>query len=153
MARIIDLALEASEVLRSYSTVHDEVLGASMRRWASVAGLREPIDYGALERQLTELESKLADIRTELAGLPASELTKRARNDVPTTLDTYARALANAIDKLRIICRKLGEAERPGPETVAYDTEQLNVDKGIYDLAVQEYKRQGIRLGRLLSTF
>ena len=153
MARIIDLALEASEVLRGYSAVHDELLGASMRRWASVAGLRKPIDYDGLEQRLTDLELKLADIRRELAGLPAGELTKRARDDLRITLDTYARALAGAIDKLRIICRKLGDAERPGAERVAYDTEQLNLDKVNYDHAMQEYKRQGIRLNRLLSTY
>ena len=153
MARIVDLALEASEVLRSYSAVHEELLGASFRRWAFIAGLRKPIDYPSLEKRLMDLESKLADIRIELAGLSAQELTKRAKDDLPVELDMYARALARAIDKLRVICRRMDEAKKTGAGQAAYTTEQLNHDKVAYDYAVQEYKRHGIRLNRLLSSY
>ena len=153
MARIVDLALEASEVLRSYSAVHDELLGASIRRWPFIAGLRRPIDFPGLEKRLMDLESKLADIRTELAGLSAQELTKRAKDELQIELDMYAQALARAIDKLRVICRRMGEAERTGASRAAYTTEQLNRDKVAYDHAVQEYKRHGMQLNRLLSSY
>ena len=153
MARIVDLALEASEVLRSYSAVHEELLGTSIRRWAFIAGLRKPIDFPGLEKRLMDLESKLADIRTELAGLPAEELTKRAKEDLHIELDLYAQALARAIDKLQVICRRMDEAEKTGAGRAAYTTEQLNRDKVAYDYAVQEYKRHGMRLNRLLSSY
>ena len=153
MARIVNLALQTSEVLRSYSAVHGELLGASIRRWAIVAGLRKPIDFPGLEKRLMDLESKLADIRTELAGLSAQDLTKRAKDDLPVELDMYARALARAIDKLRVICRRMDEAKKTGASQAAYTTEQLNHDKVAYDYAVQEYKRHGIRLNRLLSSY
>ena len=153
MARIVDLALEASEVLRSYSAVHNELLGVSIRRWAFVAGLRKPIDFPGLEKRLVDLESKLADIRTELAGLSAQELTKRAKDDLQVELDMYAQALARAIDKLRVICRRMDEAEKADADQTPYTTEKLNRDKVAYDDAVQEYKRHGIRLNRLLSTY
>jgi len=153
MARIVDLALEASEVRRSYAAVHDQLLGASLRRWASVAVLRKPIDFPGLEKQLVDLETRLADIRTELAGLSARELTKRAKDDLHVELDMYAQALARTIDKLRVICRRMDEAERTGAGQAAYTTEQLNRDKIAYDDAVQAYKRHGIRLNRLLSSY
>jgi hypothetical protein len=153
MARIVDLALEASEVLRSYLAVHEELLGASIRRWAFIAGLRKPIDFPSLEKRLMDLESKLADIRSELAGLSAQELTKRAKHDIHIELDMYAQKLARAIDKLRVICRRMDEAERTGASRAAYTTEQLNRDKVAYDYAVQEYKRHGLRLNHLLSSY
>lgn len=153
MARIVDLAVEASEVRRSYSAVHEELLGASIQRWAAIVGWGKPIDFPDLEKRLTDLESKLADIRTELAGLPAKELTKRAKDDLRIALDMYAEALARAIEKLRVICRRMDEAEKSGRGRAAYGTEELNLDKVAYDYAVQEYKRHGIRLNRLLSTF
>jgi len=153
MARIVDLALEASEVLRSYSAVHEELLGASIRRWTFIAGLRKPIDFPGLEKRLMDLESKLADIRTELAGLSAEELTKRAKEDLRIELDMYARALARAIDKLRVICRRMDEADKTRDARAAYTTEQLNCDKVAYDYAVQKYKRHGMRLNRLLSSY
>lgn len=153
MARIVNLALEASEVLRSYSAVHDELLGTSIRRWVLVVGLRRPIDFPGLEERLMDLESKLADIRTEIAGLPEQELTKRGKDDLPVELDMYAQALARAIDKLRVICRGMDEAEKTSASRAAYTTEQLNRDKVAYDDAVQEYKRHGMRLNRLLSSY
>ena len=153
MARIVDLALEASAVLRSYSAVHEELLGASIRRWAFIAGFRKPIDFPGLEKQLIDLEAKLAEIRSELAGLSAEELTKRAKEDLHIELDMYAQALARAIDKLRVICRRMGEADKTGASRAAYTTEQLNRDKVAYDYAVQEYKRHGMRLNRLLSSY
>ena len=153
MARIVDLALEASEVFRSYSAVHEELLGASIRRWAFIAGLSKPIDFPGLEKRLMYLESKLADIRTELAGLSEQELTKRAKDDLHIELDRYALALARAMDKLRVICRRMDEAEKTDAGRAAYTTEQLNRDKVAYDYAVQEYKRHGMRLNRLLSNY
>ena len=153
MARVIDLALEAAAVLDSFSTVHAQVLGTPVRRWASTVGLREPIDYAGLEQQLVDLESKLTDIRAEVACLPVEERAKRARDDLPKALDMYARSLGDAMAKLRVICRRMGKAETSGVDRTAYDIEQLNADKVAYDLAVQESKRQGIRLGRLMSTF
>jgi hypothetical protein len=153
MARIVDLAVEASGVLRSYSSIHEELLGASVVRWALRTGLRKSIDFSSLEKRLKGLESELADIRTELAGLSAQDLTKRGRDDVQTELDIYAQTLAHAIGKLRVICRKMGEAEATGASRAAYTTEQLNHDKIAYDDAVQEYKRHGMRLKHLLSSY
>ena len=153
MARIVDLALEASEVLQSYSAVHDELLGASVRRWAFIAGLRKPTDFQDLEKRLIDLESALGDIRTELAGLSADELTKRGKYDLHSELDMYAQALGRAIEKLRVICRRMGEAENLGADRSTYTTEQLNRDKVAYDHVVQEYRRHGIRLNRLLSSY
>ena len=153
MARIVDLALEASEVFRSYSAVHEELLGVSIKRWASIAGLRKSVDFPGLEKRLMDLKSKLADIRTELTGLSAQELTKRAKDDLHSELDMYVQALARAIDKLQVICRKMDEAKKSGPRRAAYTTEELNRDKVAYDDAVQEFRRHGIRLNRLLSTY
>lgn len=153
MARIVDLALETSGVLRSYLAVHDELLGVSIRRWAFIAVLRKSIDFPGLETRLMDLEARLAAIRTELAGLPAEELTKRAKVDLHIELDMYAQALARAIDKLRVICRRMDEAEKTGAGRAAYTTENLNRDKVAYDYAVQEYKRHGLRLNRLLSSY
>jgi hypothetical protein len=153
MARIVDLALETSEVRRHYSAIHEELLGASIRRWAYIAGLRKRSDFQSLDKQLMDLESRLADIRAEIDGLSVLELTKRAKDDLPVELDMYAQALARAIDKLRVICRKMGEAEKSGASQAAYTTEQLNCDKVVYDDAVQEYKRHGMRLNRLLSSY
>jgi hypothetical protein len=47
----------------------------------------------------------------------------------------------------------MGEAEATGASRAAYTTEQLNHDKIAYDDAVQEYKRHGMRLKHLLSSY
>ncbi len=153
MARIIDLTLEVAQVLETYSGVHDTVLGSSIRRWASLASLRAPIDHLALERQLAELGSRLDAIRAEVAALPREELTKRAADETRAALDAYAGALAEAIEKLRVICRKSGEAQADREGRAAYGTQELNADKVAYDMAIQEYKRHGARLTRLMSTY
>ena len=41
----------------------------------------------------------------------------------------------------------------PEPDFMGYDTVRLNEDKAADDLAIQEYRRWGARLDRLLSTF
>ncbi len=153
MARIIDLTLEVAQVRKSYSGLHDAILGSAIPRWTSLSRRRAPVDHVALEHRLAELESRLEAIRAEVAALPREELTKRAADETRAALDAYAGALRVAIERLRVICRKLGEAQATGEERVAYDTEVLNADKAAYDMAIQEYKRFGARLTRLMSTY
>ena len=153
MARIIDLMLEVAQVRKSYSEVHDALLGSPIPRWRSFAMPRTLVDHVALERQLAELESRLDTIRAEVAALPPEELTKRAADETRAALDAYAGALGRAIEKLRVICHKSGEARATGEERAAYGTEELKVDKTAYDMAIQEYRRFGARLTELMSTY
>lgn len=63
------LAMEASEALNSYISVHDQIFGFSLEKVVRVPGLFQPIDFESARSRLLGVNTRLEVIRDELATM------------------------------------------------------------------------------------
>lgn len=149
MARVYELACDASSLRERYARLHSRVF--SLRYALPVLGLRAREDYADLRQRLAELTSQLSDIESSVDALSAEDLTKRAPKEVQAALSSYVHALRETVARLETICSHLNKEQQGLPGYARYSETDLRRDKIDYDDAVQEYRRQGARLQRLFD--
>lgn len=149
MARVYDLACDASSVRERYASLHKRVF--SVRRLLPVPGLGRREDYGDLTQRLSELRSRLAELEVGVDALSPEDLTKRAPKQVQAALLSYLHALRESVARLGQICSHLDKEQQGVPGFTRYSHTDMRQDKIVYDDAVQEYRRRGTALQRLFD--
>jgi hypothetical protein len=153
MARILALAYDTAGIFARYKAIHDEVLGFSVRRALHGLSLHKGAYFRAREHELASLRGELDRIQGSIRGLARQELTQRAGEEVRKALLQYIDALLAAVSQLELMCRGF-RLEYDGDGAYAqYSHTEYREDSVAYDDLVQQYKRCGVRLNRLLESF
>jgi phage shock protein A len=149
MARVYDLAFDASRVRECYQQVHDRVF--SLRRTLLDLALGTAEDYAELSQKLSELRSRLTELKADVGALTSRDLTRRASTEVQDALLSYVDALGETVARLECICSRLDMEQQALPGYTDYSASDMRQDKVDYDDALQEYRRQGMRLQQLFD--
>ncbi len=151
-ADVINFACQISSIAKRYKEIHRALFGISIRNVLSASRRRQQQNFDTLELELDTIKTESEQVRSAIADMEFTDLHKRAKktDTIRKALEEYAKAVADAASKLKLVCQNLYLEE---DSTDNDQLQQYRRDKAIYDASVQEFKRWGTRLTELFDKF
>jgi len=155
MARLVTLALDASNLLSRYKAVHNRLFGFSIRKAFTSSGYSaKDLDLPDCHDQLIAIQTGLKNIASDVKHLDEAELKGKRGEQLHKCLNTYIEAMTETVDKLDFICRNLRREKEGQSEMRKYQgSQQFRKHAAAYDDSVQELRRVGTRLNDVLKGF
>lgn len=128
-------------MLKRYINIHDEIFVIRKGVIGIVKKLFESIDYKSYSTRLSETNSELVSILTDLALLDKQDLSD-SDSQLKDTLTQFIEDLIKTIRKLSSICKRLSQKA----DGKTYSINEYNADIREYQNLINIYQAQGINL-------
>lgn len=136
-------ALETRLLLDRYIKIHNELFEIRKGVIGILKKLFESIDYKSYSTRLSEINSELVSILTDLALLEEQDLSD-SEDQLKDTLTQFIEDLIKTIGKLSSVSKRLSEKS----EGKTYPINEYNADIREYQNLINIYQAQGINLNR-----
>lgn len=141
--KLYSKAVETHLLLEGYINIHDEIFVIRKGVIGIVKKLFEPIDYKSYSTRLSEINSELGSILTDLALLDEQDLSD-SDGQLKDTLTQFIEDLIITIRKLSSVSKRLSEKA----DGKTYPSNEYKSDIREYQNLINIYQAQGINLNR-----
>lgn len=105
-------ARRVSEMVKTYMAVQDDLFRPSIRKLLRIPGIYKPVDYDKNEEILDGLLGDLAEVKSAIR----QDAPEAPPEETPFlgALRGYVSLMTGAVERLKVICGRLGERSRGG---------------------------------------
>ncbi|MBL3539924.1 hypothetical protein [Aminivibrio sp.] len=141
----VRLAHRVNGLVKAYMAVQDDLFRPSLRKILRIPGIYKPVDYEKNGEILQGLLDELVGVKSAI------------RHDVPDSspeeirflgaLRGYVSLMTSAVEKLRLICDRLGERSRGA----AYGKEDYRSDMTELRVIQKKHLEAGLKLNGMIQ--